>query len=298
MTDENTPLHKVVNRAGYAFVLGVAATIKNSGTRQKWTFDALEVPWSGEDGEGGFIDLTITRGRAVGVVECKKVNHGDQLVFLLPGDSENESRCRLDVYNPNRDVQSGTLPQLADRFGTVECNMVTGSPESAFCASSKGGKPKDGQRSENPKGKNSGAKDEKFANLDLDRIASNLLASCVGLLGDWSIQLDHHTACVPIVVTNADLFTCRFDPVAIDLVSGDLPANAVFKPVSFVRFRKAFRQGAGVSTADAKRVAGAVAEGERTVFVVNAAHLVPFLAGLRYVTCQLDGRTFVFCDGD
>ena len=139
--------------------------------------------------------------------------------------------------------------------------MVTGSAESPYCVGEKG---KGG------------------ANLNLDNIASDLLDSCEGLLGDWSTLLpDAETACIPIIITNALLYTCTFDPARMDLASGDLPDEAVFKPATFVRFRKAFRQGAGHATSATRDTQRVVAEGERTVFVVDSRHLVQFLSQLR-----------------
>lgn len=104
--------------------------------------------------------------------------------------------------------------------------------------------------------------------------------------------------CIPVVVTNAQLFTCTFDPTEMDLGTGDLPASATFKPAEFVRYRKAFRQGAGLATVDEKDVAGAVAEGERTVFVVGSRHLIPFLARLRQVYCPVEGGALLLVSGD
>jgi len=286
MVNQNAVLREIVNRSGYAFNLGVAAAIKNSCSRQKWQLEAPpEVPWCDDEGEMGFVDLTIKRDRTIGVIECKKVNNSDQLVFLLTEDqSDNVTRCRLDVYHPKPTMRSGTLP-LEDRFDTVECNMVTGSPESMYCAATKsepssGGKP-----------------GTKSANLNLDKVASDLLGACEGLLGNWSTYLPEHTACAPIIVTNARLYTCRFDPAAMDLVSAALPENAAFKPIEFVRFRKAFRRGAGNSTSNERDLTGAVAEGERTVFVVDSQHLLHFLASLRQITCKYMDMDFVLVGG-
>ena len=271
MTDENTPLREQVDRSGYAFNMGVAEVIRRSRDRQFWECTAVELPWSASlSKDGGFIDIAIMRDRAVGIIECKKVNNGDRLVFLTRHDqSESETRCRLDVYRKDKPQGGALPPQFETRFGTVECNMVSGSPESAYCVASKG---------------------PKSANLNLDDIASDLLASCEGLLGDWDLKLrDDPTVCIPIIVTNALLFTCAFDPAQMDLGSGDLPADAAFMSRPFVRFRKALRNGAGLTSLDVKDLDEVVGEGERTVFVVDSRQLVPFLAGLRSLMCTVDG---------
>lgn len=280
MTDSMTPLRKQVDRSGYAFNLGVAATIEASGSEQRWRLGAVEVPWSDLLGkDGGFVDITIQRDRAIGVIECKKVNGEDQLVFLVKaGDTGNQTRCRLDVYAQVSSTPGLTFLQRSPRYGTAECTMATGSHESAYCAAPKGGQ---------------------GANLNLDRIASELLSACEGLLGDWHIKLPGEpTACIPIVLTNARLYTCTYDPTAMDLGTGDIPHEADIKPAHFVRFRKAFRQGAGVATIDEKEIADAVAEGERTVFVVDTRHLIPFLGGLRGIYLPTSGGQKMLVSGD
>ena len=280
MTDETTPLREQVDRSGYAFNLGVAAKIQSSSSSQKWRLGAVEVPWSAPLGKGGsFVDITINRDCAIGVIECKKVNNGERLIFLMKaGQTDNVGRCRLDVYEQELHAPGIMPAQFEDRYGTAECTMVTGSPESAYCVARKG---------------------NQSANLNLDSIASGLLAACEGLLGDWDIKLPGDpTACIPIVCTNAQLFTCTFDPAEMDLGTGDLPEGATFKPVEFVRFRKAFRQRAGLETVDEKDIAGAVIEGERTVFVVDSRHLVKFLASLRQLNVPWSGGQRLLVSGD
>ena len=152
MVDETTPLRETVDRSGYAFNMAVAGIIENSGDRQKWKLDAMEIPWSKEQ-SSGFVDLTITRDRAIGVLECKKVNNGDQLVFLVrQGQTDNEIRCRLDVLRKEIEPTKGILDFHQLRYGTNECTMATGSSESAYCVAPKG---------------------NKSANLNLDNIASD-----------------------------------------------------------------------------------------------------------------------------
>lgn len=278
MTDANARLRDLVDRSGYAFNMAVAETIRrsfNSG-QQKWECTATELPWSRRTSEdGGFIDVVIRRGdRAVGMIECKKVNNGDELVFLTRHDAnENEIECRLEVYvdqQPYEAPNSGyALTRADDRFVTVNCTMATGSPESAFCAATKSepgsaGKPR-----------------VKSANLNVDDIASLLLQSCEGAMNDWRIEQHDEVVCLPIIVTNASIYTCAFDAAAVNLADGDLPAGAEFKPRPFVRFRKAFKQTAGLDPHPAPVLEAAAGNGERTVFVVEARHLVTFLANLR-----------------
>lgn len=282
MTDENTPLRKIVDRGGYAFGMAVVDAIKRSHAAglQKWECTAIELPWKYRTGEdGGFIDAVIRRNKAVGIVECKKVNNGDRLVFLMRHDqNENENRCRLEVYLENQPYDAPNaghaLTRADDRFVTVDCTMATGSPESAFCSA-----PKDSQ-------------------LDLDRIASHLLQSCEGAMNDWSIEQHHDVACIPIIVTNATIHTCSFNPEGLDLTDGNLPADARFSPHAFVRFRKAFKQTGGLDPHPAPLLEAASINGERTVFVVEARHLVEFLAGLRHLQRPVKGGAQAMVSAD
>lgn len=282
MTDENTPLRKIVDRGGYAFGMAVVETIRRSyaAGQQKWECTAIELPWQQRTGDGGgFIDAIIRRDRAVGIIECKKVNNGDKLVFLMRHDqSEHAVECRLEVYLEHQPYDAPSaghaLTRADDRFVTIDCTMATGSPESAFCSA-----PKDSQ-------------------LDLDRIASHLLQSCEGSMNNWWIEQEGDVACIPIIVTNAILYTCAFDPAQVDLVDGNLPANAQFTPRPFVRFRKAFKQSAGLDPHPAPVLEAPASDGARTVFVVEARHLVTFLAGLRtlYMPVKTGARLMVTGD--
>lgn len=266
--------------------MAVTEIIRGSSDQQGWRVEAMEIPWS-EMRNSGFIDLAITREKAIGIIECKKVNNADSLVFLVHRDQDaSVTRCTLEVYMQELPESGGyELPgmramqmQSECRYAVADCNMLAKSPESSYCVAPKG---------------------PRSANLDLDGIASNLLESCEGLLGDWNFVLSaRRTACIPIIVTNAHLYTCTFDPAQMDLGSSDLPKLASFQTQPFVRFRKAFRHSGGRLAPDEKdSLAQVMEECTRTVFVVNARGIVPFLAGLRGVSMQVSGRTYDFVSG-
>ena len=83
---------------------------------------------------------------------------------------------------------------------------------------------------------------------------------------------------VPVVVTNAALTICRFDPAAIRIEDGTLAAaDAVTETVPFVRFRKSLATAMRESLFRDLRAANRARE--RTVFVVTAEHLTTFLKG-------------------
>ena len=276
MTDKNTPLRRQVDRSGYAFNMAVAAAIRRSSAHQKWECLGTEVPWSTKlSRSSGFIDVLIARDRAVGVIECKKTNVSDRLVFLTEqGQPATEPRCRLQVYlqeppeEPKRSfaVSAAFSQRWKPRFAVADCTMPTGSPESGYCVA-----PKDKQ------------------NLNLDAMASELLASCDGLLGNWDVNLPaDYVAAVPIIVTNAQLFTCSFDPERADLGSGDIPDDAVFERRPFVRFRKALGGSGGMTSPSKVELGDVAAEEERTVFVVDSRELISFLASFRRLLMPLE----------
>jgi hypothetical protein len=83
---------------------------------------------------------------------------------------------------------------------------------------------------------------------------------------------------VPVVVTNAALTICRFDPAAIRIEDGTLAAaDAVTETVPFIRFRKSLAT--AMPESQFRDLGAANRARERTVFVVTAAHLSTFLKG-------------------
>jgi hypothetical protein len=92
----------------------------------------------------------------------------------------------------------------------------------------------------------------------------------------------------PVVVTNASLSICRFDPGNIRIEDGTLDvAHAQIETVPFIRFRKTLatvfpnRQLNDLRAANRAR--------ERTIFVVTAAHIAAFLKGWKVDPLTIGG---------
>jgi len=89
------------------------------------------------------------------------------------------------------------------------------------------------------------------------------------------------TYMIPVVVTNAELSICEYDPASLDLALGRL-GGVAFKPADFLRFRKTL-----VSRQSNDYVWQRVSldawtsDRERTVFVVSPQGLDRFLSGFR-----------------
>jgi hypothetical protein len=83
-------------------------------------------------------------------------------------------------------------------------------------------------------------------------------------------------AYVPVIVTNANLAACTFDPQVVSLGDGKLPSGkSEFEMVSVIRFRKALSS--KIAGDPGRDLAHANLLRQRTVFVVNAAGMKSFL---------------------
>ncbi len=139
--------------------------------------------------------------------------------------------------------------------------MCEGSPESAFCIV--------------PKGTPIGS---------LEAVCRELLSGCHSLLADEQItRRDELSVVVPVVITTAKLYKCKFDPAVVALETGKLNvSDGQFVEVDFVRFRKSLV----TARSNTYNSSGMVlkdwaADRERTVFVLTPSGLGRFLFGFR-----------------
>jgi hypothetical protein len=248
MAESPESLLNVVNASGFLFQLRVKNEIKavQSGYQGGWEVVAPEHRWVDPTlGTEGFIDLVAKSGVSRMVIECKRVQDG-YWVFLIP-DGKNQMGRARSLWTERR-VQRQNLLDWDD------FQVSPASPESSFCIL-----------------RGQGEKDIPM----LERLSSVLLRSTESLAeeeltlgptpGTGAVCIYH-----PVIVTNAKLQICQFDPKDIDLSSGQLPANvSQFQEVPLVRFRK------NLSTVNSSRkvpvdLTKANIEHERTVFIINA----------------------------
>lgn len=249
------PLRELVNRSGFPFQLAVERTIRT--TQRSHGFEVLgrEFPWS-----EGFLDLLLGRNQVYLAIECKRVD-SESWIFLMPPDqSARANRCRLEWYNGN--ASEIRLPSPYDsKLFCSEFNMVEGSPESDFCVVPK----------------NSPIK-------TLEEVCRKLLQASHDILDDANMK--HRfgwEVIVPVIVTNANLVTCEFDPSDAHLDAGKLSeTEGRFAKVGFVRFRKSLAAHRSNTYATQPLLPEEwVSDAERTVFVVNARSLQHFFFGFR-----------------
>lgn len=250
-------LRKLVDATGFAFQIAVEqlAAVSSSPYRVL----ATEHAWAhSETGETGFADIILEGEGNRLVIECKRIRGGGQWVFLRPerrSPAVTAKSRRVEVlWTGVSATQSATS---VDRFffapETSQC---------PFCVV-----------------RGSGEDQQPM----LERISGLLLSATEAIAQEqMNIDLAHRADrpsslwfYVPVIVTNADLTICSFDPAKIDASTGLLPDDATFETVTAVRFFKnlSFR----LDPTRVRELTAANTAKSRTVIVVNAGGLQPFL---------------------
>jgi hypothetical protein len=255
MTDPNEPLRDLLNRSGIPFQLAVENAIRTVGTRYGVEVVRREMPWA-----NGFLDIVARRDQVLFAFECKRVED-KSWIFVISDDAKmNQSRCRLEWFNGRAPAPKIPLNGHSRVF-CAEWNMVEGSPESDFCIV--------------PKGTPIGS---------LEAVCRDLLLGCHDLLADEEISHGgEYATIVPVVITTAKLYTCRFDPAGVPIETGKLDVSAgQFTTTDLVRFRKSLVTARSNSYDSSKMVLKDWGvDRERTVFIVVPSALQRFLAGFR-----------------
>jgi len=248
MTDTKAPVPQPVITAlqssGFPFQTAVAHVIRSS---PPWSVYASEYPWR-TPGDGQFLDLIATNGTIYLTVECKKTRKEiltflRPVVYLDPGEVE-EFRCL-------RAEQMQDSTRRAEIF-CENWALYPRSTAAEFCVVSTSESGRDQRLLERDAGLLIGAT-EAFAQDFRERFFPKL-------------QLSAPCLFLPVIVTNAPIYTARYRPDEVSLESGefqDTPKK--IDNVPCVRFRKAFISDFGRDL------------GDRSVFVVNASSLSEFL---------------------
>lgn len=237
-----------VTASGYPFQTAIAALVTRVGS---WQLTGQELPWRDHYGDDRFLDLAACSQHLRIAIECKKTTK-ETYTFLLPkGFAEIRHGRVLCLQALN--VEDSTRRIIIENR---EWLIAPGSPESAFCVVSTSDSGKDRRLLERDAQDLIRATDA----LALRNVAPNIPT--------WTVP--NPMLFIPILVTNALLFTASYDPHDIPLETGFPPQSTdLLAEVPFVRFRKAFTSDEGV--------------GDRTVFVVNASHAAEFLEALSHV---------------
>ncbi|KRT69644.1 MAG: hypothetical protein XU15_C0009G0004 [candidate division NC10 bacterium CSP1-5] len=253
MTDENAkipePVLGALRGSGFPFQTAVAHVIRGS---PGWSVHASEYPWQGPGNDSQFLDLIATDKNLFLTIECKKTRK-DIFTFLRPVGHSHTGQ--LEDFRCLRAEQIQNSTRRVEIF-CEDWGVYPRSTHAEFCIVSTSESGKDQRLLEKDAGLLIHAT-EAFAEDFRDRFQSRskLSPTCLFL---------------PVIVTNAPIYTARYDPTSVSLETGEfseLPQEIESAPC--VRFRKAFISG------------GARELGERSVFVVNAASLSEFLGLVR-----------------
>lgn len=259
-------------RSGFPFQLRVEEEVRATYSSHHWSVASREHPWRNpETGSSGFIDIALKHDAYSTfrmVLECKRIRAEDarqlRWVFLLPDKTAQakELTSCLEVEGwarPSAQTATWEDVRLWDNVLSTPASL-----ESEFCIL-----PNDEQRRQ----------------PILESLAAEVVDSIEGLAHEEvSIARSQNPAChlrlfiFPVIVTNAEIVVCRFDPARVSIDSGLLDSSdAEFETVPFIRFRKSlatqFPEGSYYDLASANRAR------ERTIFVANAASISKLLCG-------------------
>ncbi|CAG0933599.1 hypothetical protein TFLX_03123 [Thermoflexales bacterium] len=249
-----SPEHlKQVNSSGLLYQMKIAHEIQSTARNHGWEFKCSEYRWiDPSTGEEEFIDLILKSGAIEIIAECKRVS-GGAWVFPVPNSSDKTGRMRL-LWSVKVDESRGI-----SSWDDVGFHPPT--HESSLCIL-----PGQNER------------DKPM----LERIASKLVRSVEVLSQEEysfprsPLAIRQLRVYIPIIITNAQLKICHFDPKKVDLSSG-LLSEGEFEDVPFVRFRKTLSTSIKPRMKHLIDIAEFNEKIERTVMIVNGSEIVKFL---------------------
>lgn len=277
MDDEQ--FRKIVDASGFAFQLAVETLIPSA--QSAFSVKATEHAWANPlSATGGFIDVVVEDGTVRLVIECKRVRGNGQWIFLRPEGTTVPSMQSQSPSMRSQHVETlwTGVTRIDDATAFDGLSFNPESPQCPFCVIRGGG--------------------ENDAPM-LERLASELLQATESLAREQKAidaanrsDVSRLWLYVPVVVTNARIVVCSFDPVAVSPTDGLLPSEAQFEEVPFVRFLKNLGNIEQVSSLQDIRQANLAKN--RSVIVVHAPKLKEFLRQFRFVgQMPLRMRTFL-----
>jgi len=253
-------LAKVVNSTGFPLQLGVKRKIEETIGDHRWVVMSMEHPWQHpESGITGYADLILKLrcNSQVMVVECKRMLDSEW-IFLCPSSSHASPPRKWHV---SKTLITHVLDGVVKQFGWDQMQIEPIGYRSEFC-----GIPK---------------MDNKPTSM-LERIGSELIDATEAiafqekqLYKDGKLLRAYH----PVIITTAALKVCKFFPTDIN-ESGEI-SKCEFEEVPFLRFHKCLG-GRLNDLSQLHDLPEVLKEHERTVYVVNSAHIVNFLSEWEY----------------
>jgi hypothetical protein len=239
------PVATALKASGFPFQTAVAHAI---AATPGWVVHASEYPWQTSRGESRFLDLVATNRTLYLTIECKKTRK-ETLTFLRPlspGPTTGlvqDFRC-LRAFNVNDSTRR--IEIICENWALHPRSNV-----SEFCVVG-----------------TSATGDQRLLERDAELLIRATDAFAFDLKRLESEPQPYACLIVPVVVTNAKLYTARYNPNTVSFDTGEFTAipDDVTNP-ECVRFHKAFTSDAVLFDL-----------GDRTIFVVNAESLTEFLS--------------------
>jgi hypothetical protein len=249
MSQTEDPASRIVNAAGFLFQLRVEHELKSRVILPGsiWHIVGVERRWvHSQSGTEGYIDLILDTGTFVLVIECKRVTDG-LWVFLTAKGTAPMKRARL-LWTHHK---PGSKP-VAD---WSDFTIHPPSPEAMFCVV-----------------RGHGETDSPM----MERIASNLMHATEALAEEelrlhQVSDLPKTRAFIPLIVTNAELAVCHYDPASVDLSTGRIDGTST-ETTALVRFRKSLSSGIP-QRAPRHTLEETGHENQRTVLIMNSTSL-------------------------
>ena len=246
-------LRGIVNASGFTFQLAIEKLIKPG--RYPWEI-SREHHWSDpESNTEGFSDLIVDSPIITLIIECKRALYA-KWAFLVPEGEHllaEGAKC----------LWVGTAHDQRPVYGIEKFVFSPPSCRSSFCMVRGQG---EGQSS------------------ILERLGSELVRATNGIAFQWANDVLHRGISnghffIPMIVTTAHLFKCRFDPEETSIEDGKLPKETQFEPVPFIRFSKSF---SGSHREKAESLLDLSRLNEQTILVVSASEFSNFLSQFVY----------------
>lgn len=250
-TEQGGGLLNLVNASGFGFQLRIEEEVRRHQHEHPWAILSREHRWRDAlTGNEGFIDLVLKGGITRLVIECKRTT-GAHWVFLMPDQGERPTRCFRVLWTASMEG-SETLSGWDDVF------ISPLSVSAMFCAI-----------------RGQGERDQPM----LERLCGLLLRSVEALadeeVGYERAAFPRPSVYVPLIVTTAELYVCRFQPKDVDITSGTL-SDASFEAVPFVHFRKSLST-TRTPPERARDLSQSRLSQDRSVIVVQADRLTELL---------------------
>lgn len=261
MDDDQQKRPEVVLEAlkgsGFPFQTAVEHEIIRS---RRWAVHASEYPWRSQREE--FLDIIASNEKVFLTIECKKTRK-ETWTFLRPGWTPTAGNIkRFRCVRPAGVAHGRSTQTLVHETWDIEPE----SRASQFCvvSTSKNGR------------------DQRMLERDAGLLISGTDAFALAMPDTLVGARKSSLLILPVIVTNARLFSTRYAPGEISLETGEFPDwPSELEEERWIRFSKSF-------TASAVRDVG-----ERSIFVVRAVNLADFLQTLNFAEFQLGDKNSV-----